>query len=36
MKNFYDRVRCGELEFLCLYSKKGTNSLELLKDIVYE
>lgn len=36
MKNFFDRVRCGELEFLCRYSKNCTNSLELLKDIVYE
>ena len=34
MEEFFERVRCGDLEFLCRYSRSqyGTCALELLKD----
>ena len=35
MEEFFERVRCGDLEFLCRYSRSqyGTCALELLKDV---
>ena len=35
METFFERVRCGDLEFLCRYSRSqyGTCALELLKDV---
>ena len=33
MKKFFDRVRRGDLVFLCRYPKNGTCAWELLKDI---
>ena len=34
METFFERVRCGDLEFLCRYPYNGTDAFELLKGIV--
>ena len=34
MKEFFNRVRGGDLEFLCRYPYNGTDAFELLKGIV--
>lgn len=34
MKEFFSRVRSGDLEFLCRYPYNGTDAFELLKGVV--
>lgn len=34
METFFERVRCGDLEFLCRYPYNGTDAFELLKGVV--
>lgn len=34
MKNFFNRVRSGDLAFLCRYPYNGTDAFELLKSVV--
>lgn len=34
MKNFFNRVRSGDLAFLCRYPYNGTDAFELLKGVV--
>ena len=34
MKEFFNRVRSGDLEFLCRYPYNGTDAFELLKGVV--
>lgn len=36
MKIFFNRVKSGDLEFLCRYPHKDTNAFELLKEVVSE
>lgn len=34
MKEFFNRVKCGDLEFLCRYPHNYTNALELTRNVI--